>query len=326
MTEAVVLGCGLVGRKRARALESLGVPVRALYDLDAARAGELADELPSSPRVAASATEALETDAVNFAVVATTHDALAETAAAALSRGCDVLVEKPGGRRPVELEELQRAASASEHAVRVGYNHRFHPAVRAACDIVRDERYGPMLWMRARYGHGARAGYEREWRTDARRSGGGELLDQGSHLIDLTRHLAGPSTLAFAELRTSFWRTEVEDNAFLALRADAGPFAWLHASWTEWKNCFEVEIALTTARLDLRGLGGSYGTERLVVHSMPPEMGPPVTTEQAWGEPDDSWRLELEDVLAGLTGAPTIGAELDDARAVLAIVEEAYKR
>ena len=321
-----MIGCGVVGRKRALALASLGVPVRALYDRDAARAGELADDLPSNPRVATSASEALETDAVNFAVVATTHEALAETAAAALLHGCDVLVEKPGARRPVELDEVQRAATASDRAVRVGYNHRFHPAVRAAREIVRDERFGPMLWMRARYGHGARVGYEKEWRTDASRSGGGELLDQGSHLIDLTRHLAGPSTLAFAELRASFWPTEVEDNAFLALRADAGAFAWLHASWTEWKNCFEVEIALTTARLDLRGLGGSYGTERLVVHSMPPEMGPPASAEQTWGDPDDSWRLELEDVLGGLAGAKTIGAGLDDARAVLAIVEEAYDR
>lgn len=326
MTEAVVLGCGVVGRKRALALASLGVPVRALYDLDAARARKLADELPSHPRVAASASEALSTDAVNFAVVATTHEVLAETAAVALSHGCDVLVEKPGGRRPVELDELQRAATTSDRVVRVGYNHRFHPAVRAASDIVRDARFGPMLWMRARYGHGARPGYEQEWRTNKSRSGGGELLDQGSHLIDLTHHLAGPATLAFAELRTSFWPTEVEDNAFLALRADAGAFAWLHASWTEWKNCFEMEIALTTARLDLRGLGGSYGVERLVVHSMAPEMGPPATAEQTWADPDDSWGRELADVLGGISGAPTIGAGLDDARAVVAIVEEAYNR
>ncbi len=326
MTAAVVIGCGLVGRKRALALESLGVPVCALYDVDPARASELADELASHPRVAKSVSDACDTDLADFAVVATTHEALAEMATVAVSHGCNVLLEKPGGRRVDELDQLQRAATASDRSVRVGYNHRFHPAVCAARDIVRDGRFGPMLWMRARYGHGGRPGYEQEWRADKERSGGGELLDQGSHLIDLTQHLVGPATLAFAELRTSYWPMPVEDNAFLALRADAGPFAWLHASWTEWKNCFEMEIALTTARLDLQGLGGSYGPERLVVHAMPPEMGPPDSTEETWGDPDASWRLELEDVLGGLTGAPTIGANLDDARAVLTIVEAAYDR
>jgi len=95
-------------------------------------------------------------------------------------------------------------------------------------------RYGRLLHVRGRYGHGGRLGYEAEWRADRAISGGGELLDQGVHLIDLTRHLVGrgrPSPSP--SFRTDFWDMDVEDNAFLALRARAGGFVWLHASWTE---------------------------------------------------------------------------------------------
>ena len=97
-----------------------------------------------------------------------------------------------------------------------------------------------------------------------------ELLDQGSHLVDLVRFFAGDVTLAFAELRTDFWDMDVEDNAYLALRLSDGGFAWLHASWTEWKNLFAVEVAVRDASARSRRARRLYGTERLIVHVMRP--------------------------------------------------------
>ena len=326
MNGAVIVGCGLVGRKRADALRAVGVPLRALVDADPDRARCLAEHLQADVELAPSLPEAITRPDIDFAVVATTHDALASSTVAALDAGCDVLVEKPGARHVDELDAVDEAARRSGRLVRVGYNHRFHPGVQAAHRAVTDGRFGALFSVRARYGHGGRPGYEREWRGDAERSGGGELLDQGSHLIDLTRFLAGDVKLAFAELRTDYWQTPVEDNAYLALRTSAGAFAWLHASWTEWKNCFEMELALQSARLDLRGLGGSYGPERLVTHAMSPELGPPTTAEQVWPGQDESWRQEMADVRDALEGRPAIGADLDDARAVLRIVAEAYRR
>ena len=119
---------------------------------------------------------------------------------------------------------------------------------------------------------------------------------------------------------------DVEDNAYLALRGDAGAFAWLHASWTEWKNLFSFEVALERAKLEVTGLGGSYGTERLTVYEMSPEMGPPATTTEEWPADDLSWHDELADVADGLDGRPAIGATLDDCIAAFRIVEEAYRR
>ncbi|HLI57082.1 MAG TPA: Gfo/Idh/MocA family oxidoreductase, partial [Actinomycetota bacterium] len=213
---------------------------------------------------------------------------------------------------------------AAGRQVRVGFNHRFHPALLAAKKIVTEDRYGSLVYVRGRYGHGGRRGYEREWRAQKSISGGGELVDQGIHLIDLTRYLVGDVDLAFCELRTDFWDMAVEDNAYLALRPRAGGFAWLHASWTEWKNLFSLEIAFRRAKLEITGLGASYGTERLALYEMQPEMGPPPTTIWEYPGTDSSWSREMADVLGEIAGQPAQGANLEDCIAAFTIVEEAY--
>lgn len=322
---AAIAGCGLVGAKRARALVQSGVPIIAVVDANPSRARALAESLPDPvPAVASSPQAAFAQDGVGLAVVATTHDALAPLALEALAAGCHVLVEKPGATRPADLERVRSLSRASGLLVRVGLNHRFHPAMRRAHKIVRSGDHGSIMNIRARYGHGGRVGYENEWRADRDRSGGGELLDQGMHLIDLVRFFAGEVSLAFSELRSDFWKTSVEDNAFLAMESHDGAFAWLHASWTEWKNLFSFEIAMERAKVEIAGLGGSYGTERLSLHEMLPEMGPPMTTMWEWPRGDNSWALEIEDFLGTLDGGPGLGATVDDGIAALRLVEAAY--
>ena len=119
---------------------------------------------------------------------------------------------------------------------------------------------------------------------------------------------------------------DVEDNAFVHLESDAGANAWLHASWTEWKNLFSFEVACRTAKVEVTGLGGSYGPERLTLYEMGEQLGPPKTTTLEWPPGDDSWRLELVDVLGAIDGGAAVGSGLEDATATLAIVEEAYDR
>ena len=91
--------------------------------------------------------------------------------------------------------------------VKVGFNHRFHPAILDLASEVHSGRHGELMHLRARYGHGGRLGYDREWRAQPERSGGGELIDQGMHLLDLTHWIAGPLPLHSALLRTHFWDT-----------------------------------------------------------------------------------------------------------------------
>lgn len=319
-----VIGCGLIGRKRVQGLPPTA-RVAAVADLDRSRAESLAATLPYPVRVAESVGEALSA-APDLVIVATVHAALGPTTVAALEGGCHVLVEKPGAHRMEDLLAVREAAQVAGRCVRVGFNHRFHSSLLRAKELASAGNYGPLMYVRARYGHGGRPGYEREWRAERAVSGGGELVDQGIHLIDLTRFLVGEVDLAFAECRTDFWDMAVEDNAYLALRPRAGGFAWLHASWTEWKNLFSFEVAFHRAKLDMTGLGGSYGTERLALYEMLPEMGPPRTMIWEWPQPDQSWSLEVSDVLAGLSGRATLGADLEDCIAAFSIVEEAYRR
>jgi predicted dehydrogenase len=293
-----------------------------VHDVDPDRAKALADE--TGARVASSAEEAFRSSA-DLAIIATLHRDLPSIASLAVENGLDVLIEKPGARTPGELEPVQRLAAARDRVVRVGFNHRFHPSIRKARALLRELDLGDLLYVRARYGHGGRPGYEREWRADRELSGGGELLDQGIHLVDLTRYLEGDVDLAFAELTSAYWDMPVEDNAFLCLRVRTGGTAWLHASWTEWKNLFSFEIAHRRAKIEINGLGGSYGVERLTLYEMLPEMGPPDTTSWEWPREDRSWALELEDVLDAREGGAAEGASIDDAVAALTVIEQAYR-
>jgi len=319
-----IIGAGLIGNKRAAALPD-GVTLRAVFDEAADRAAALASAYPHA--VAASTLEAaLDNPGVGLVIVATPHHQLAPIGVAAVRCGRDVLLEKPGAHRLDALLELQAAAAEARRRVRVGFNHRFHPSFLRSRDLIASGTYGDVFSIRGRYGHGGRPGYEKEWRAQRAISGGGELIDQGLHLIDLVRYLVGDVELAFSELRTDFWPMEVEDNAYLALRGRAGAFAWLHASWTEWKNIFSFEVAMREAKLDVQGLGGSYGTERLTLYEMSPEMGPPPATSWEWPQPDASWSLELADVVSDLEGGTSIGADLADCIAAFRVVEEAYGR
>jgi predicted dehydrogenase len=318
---AAIVGCGLIGRKRAAALPPGTVTV--CCDIDAGRATQLADLYRAKPLT--DWREAVRRDDVDVVFAAATHDQLALIAAEAASAGKHVLVEKPGARTAAELDSVAEAATRTGALVRVGFNHRFHRALRKAREIFEAGALGHMMYVRGRYGHGGRVGYEKEWRAQPEISGGGELIDQGAHLIDLSRWFLGDFTRVRGAVRTFFWQMPVEDNGFLLLETPGGQVAFLHAGWTEWKNLFSLEIAGCVGKIEITGLGGSYGTERITWHKMSKEMGPPET--QAWEYPmaDDSWEAEnaafFEDIRLHRQPDPGIA----DAQAALRIIERVYR-
>jgi predicted dehydrogenase len=228
-------------------------------------------------------------DDIDAVFIATTHDQLAPIAAEASAAGKHVLIEKPGARSAGELDAVAEAARRTGALVRIGFNHRYHRAFRRAREIFESGALGEMMFIRGRYGHGGRPGYDREWRAAPALSGGGELIDQGAHLIDLSRWFLGDFPSVRGRARTYFWDMPVEDNGFLLLETARGQVAFLHASWTEWKNLFSFEIAGRSGKLEISGLGGSYGTERLTWYKMSAEMGPPETTAWEYPMADDSW-------------------------------------
>jgi predicted dehydrogenase len=317
-----IVGCGLIGQRRAHTMT--GAMLVACADVDEQKARAFAASAPGCLAFTDWRTMLMQSDC-DTVVVATHHDTLAEIAAAAASSGRHVLVEKPAGRSVAEIDAIAKAARRSQVCVRVGFNHRYHRGLRKARELVDTGVIGELMYIRGFYGHGGRLGYESEWRADRKRSGGGELIDQGPHLIDLARWFLGEFVTVQGLADTFYWDMPVDDNAFLLLRAGDGKTAFLHVSWTEWKNAFSLEIFGKAGKIHVGGLGGSYGPERVVLYRMLPGMGPPETTAWDYPMPDDSWTVEfaqfVEDVRC--SRMPAVG--LADARAVLSVIERVYR-
>jgi predicted dehydrogenase len=297
----------------------------AVADKDRERAAALAVGIPGC-RVEANWLSVVASKDVDAVIVATTNDALASVTRAAVEHGKHVLVEKPAARNTAELAPIAAQASAARICVKVGFNHRFHPAFLRARALIDAGALGPLMYVRARYGHGGRLGYDREWRADPAIAGGGELLDQGVHLIDLSRWFLGEFVEIHGHIGTFFWDMPVEDNGFVCLRTRHGQVAWLHASCTEWKNTFCFEILGRSGKLQVDGLGGSYGVERLTFYRMLPQMGPPETTIWEYPGDDESWKNEFAHFAECVAQSRPPSGSLEDSLAALAIVEEVYRQ
>ena len=309
-----VIGAGGVGRKRAASVAAdERCELVAVADIDAGAAESLAAEhgVAAHGAVAHSDWRAVIDDtSVSLVVVSTTHDALAAITVAALETGKHVLCEKPLGRSADEVRLAVDAAQAAGCVLRAGYNHRFHPAIEAAHAAARSGRLGELMYLRGRYGHGGRPGYEREWRADPGVSGGGELLDQGAHLIDLSHwFLDAEFASVQAHTLSAYWDMAVEDNAFALLQTAAGQVASLHVSWTQWRNLFSLEVFGRDGYALVEGLGGSYGVERLTIGHRRPEGGVPEEETQTFDGPDDSWAREWDVFIGAVEGGDTAGAD-----------------
>jgi len=316
-----IIGCGGIGKKRAAHLP--GARLVACADAQPDRAAALATGTPGAV-ACADWHDLLKRNDVDLVVIATTNDFLAEISLAAVQAGKHVLVEKPAARNIAELDPVIAAARQARRQVRVGFNHRYHPALLKAHALLASGVLGPLMFVRGRYGHGGRVGYDKEWRADPARSGGGELIDQGVHLIDLARWFLGDFTEVGGFAHTYFWNMPVDDNAFMLLKTARQQAAFLQVSCTEWKNLFSLEIYGRDAKLHIDGLGGSYGVERLAFYKMLPQMGPPETTIWEYPGADTSWSAEFAEFVEDLRLERTPAAGLADARAALAVVEKIY--
>jgi predicted dehydrogenase len=319
-----IIGCGLIGKKRLAGLPA-GAKLVVACDTNLARAEELV-KLAKTGRPLGDFKQAVADPQVDAVIVATINAALAEVSAAAIRAGKHVIVEKPAGISVRQIDELISLAEKHGVCVRVGFNHRYHPAFFKAREIFESGVMGELMFIRARYGHGGRVGYDKEWRADPKFSGGGELIDQGIHLIDLAGWFLGPFTTVEGQAATYFWNMPVDDNAFLNLRTARGRTAWLHVSCTEWKNLFSFEIYGRNTKLHIEGLGGSYGVEKLYHYQMKPEMGPPDTKLHEFPGPDESWRKEMIEFEKDIQLKRQPDAGLAEARTALQIVEQIYRK
>lgn len=317
-----IVGAGLIGHKRAK---TLGQKHRllAVADLDLGRAERLAQDFAGC-RSFSDWRPAVEFPGVELVIVATTNNMLTPVSLAALALDRHVLVEKPAARNAAEIRPLLEASRHSRGLVKVGFNHRFHPALLKAREIWESGVLGQLMYIRGRYGHGGRLGYEKEWRSIPEIAGGGELLDQGVHLIDLSRWFAGEFDTVSGHIGTYYWDMPVEDNGFLLLKTARQQVAWLHVSCSETRNIFSFEIFGREGKLEIQGLGGSYGLEGLSHYQLLPELGPPMITSWQWPFEDKSWQAELDYFVKCLEEGSSPEGNLQDALATLEIIQTIY--
>ena len=323
MINVAIIGCGKIGEKRALALQGLA-NIEICYDSNFELSKEFSQR--NSCRAVSSLNEIFENQTIEAVFIATTHDALALLATQAINSNKHVFIEKPGAINYSEFSEVITLKADKKKILHVGYNHRYHRSLRKALSLTESGEIGKVLLIRARYGHGGRLGYEKEWRAKKEISGGGELIDQGTHLLDLCQAFLGDLTLDYGATPNFFWDMRVEDNAFIVVKNTFGSIGFLHASCMEWKNTFSFEVYGELGKLEVSGLGGSYGIEKLTHYKMLPEMGPPCTYSWEFPMPDDSWRLEVQNFVNDINLGTISSDNGISALKVLKLVEEIYER
>lgn len=245
-----------------------------------------------------------------------------------------VFCEKPPGRN---LQDIQAICAAEKKwgtgKIMFGFNHRYHPAMQMAKTLIEEKTLGRILSLRGVYGKSGGAHYLDSWRNDTRISGGGILLDQGIHMLDLFRFYVGDFSEYQGMLSTLFWDAPCEDNAFVLLRNPQGQTAMLHSTANAWKHTFELMITLEKGYIKIQGLlskSGSYGREQLTYAERefdhPTAAGIPAE-KTIYFDTDLSWEKEMTHFLNAVSHQlPIEYATSEDALKVMEIIAHLYQR
>lgn len=266
--------------------------------------------------------------------VCTTNEMIPRIAVETLDRGIHAFCEKPPGRTLADVE-IMRAAEARNPACKLkfGFNHRYHEAVRNARRVIARGRLGRLLWARGIYGKAGGASYDQNWRNDPQRSGGGILIDQGIHMMDLMRMYLGDFVDYKAYLGAMYWNLPVEDNAFVMMRTANDQVAMLHSSATQWRHRFKLDLYLERGFIELEGILSStqtYGRESLkIARVILDAEGYPLPNPDetvSYYSADRSWELEVEDFVQAIRDDTAIhDGSSADAWAAMDMVQRVYQ-
>jgi predicted dehydrogenase len=324
MKNVALVGAGLQATRRSGPIANdPRFRIATVVDRDEKKAERLAKPLGAT--VAKDWRTVVTDPAIDVVLVLTYPDTHAEIAGAALEAGKDVLCEKPLTRTTDEARALVAVAERSGRTLKCGFNHRYHPAVLEAHRRFQSGLIGKPTFGRARYGIGGRTGIEKEWRSDPAIVSGGQLMEQGIHLVDLFRWFLGKIARVTGFVSTThFPIAPLEDNGFALLETPGGVIASVHSSVTQWTNLFEFELFGEKGSLSVQGLGASYGVEKLVVSLHDPN-GPfsHETIEYRGG--DSSWKSEWDEFVAAIEEKRRPLGDGADGLAAMEIVSAVYE-
>lgn len=320
-----IIGCGLIGRRRAYVASrhnntSLKIVADIVESLAINLAAELRCDFTTDWR------KAVADPQIDIIVISTPNNLLKPISIESMRAGKHVLIEKPMGCFLEEALEMKDVSSKTGCVLKVGFNHRYHAAILRTYELFSAGKIGKIINIRACYGHGGRPGYENEWRGNPKQAGGGELTDQGVHLIDLINWFAGKPSEVFTVLQTAVWPiAPSEDNAFAILKYQNGAVANFHSSWTQWKNLFLFEIFGENGSLTIEGIGGSYGIETLTIATRKAGGGVPDITREVFDQPDNSWEKEWDDFISHISSGSSYYGTPEEGVAAMQVLDALYK-
>jgi len=262
---------------------------------------------------------------IELVLVCTPNVYHAPMSIAAMKSGKHVLCEKPLARTVQEGERMVAASHKYSVALKCGFNLRYHPAIARALKWKAKDKLGRIMFVRCTHGICGRRDYDRNWRMNRKTSGGGQLMDQGMHVIDLCRLFCGEFNQVKGLVGTFFWNVTVEDNAFALLRTREKVVAEFHVSWTEWKNVFSFEVFGTEGAAVVRGLGGSYGDESLSFVARPLGSRPFTEVSYAFRGDDESWKNELFDLVSMIDEGDIVRTDGSDGLEALRLADAIYR-
>jgi len=284
-----IIGCGLIGNKRAHNIQSTD-QILCVCDIDISKAKNLSKKLICS--YTDDYHDIVHNKDIDIVIISTPNFMIKKVALEALKNKKHVLSEKPLGKNSTESKQMYQCAKNNNKILYTGFNHRFHPSLIKAKQLIDKKLIGDIIHMHGHYGHGGRQGMENEWRSSRKLSGGGELLDQGVHLIDLSIMFQGFPKKVYGSIGNLVWNIEVEDSSSFILYYGEGKHSLFSVGWVYWKNKFEISIYGNLGYLNISGLGGSYGKEKLTMGIRNLKGGKPKIRNFSFSENDKSWKRE----------------------------------
>lgn len=266
-------------------------------------------------------------------VICTTNNVMADIVCYALSCGMHVFCEKPPGRNLADTLAMESAYKSSESVLKFGFNHRYHNSVLEAKTLVDSELLGDIVYVRGVYGKAGSETFDAEWRNNPEMSGGGILIDQGIHMLDLMMYFMGDLSVEYSAVDRLAWsEISTEDSASAIMRTTDNKVAMLHSSALQWKHKFDMDIMLTDGYIALNGLltpTQSYGEEQITYYRKDLSMetgkiGNPVEHTMCF-DADSSWDYEMAEFYDAVRGGVSvINGTIEDAVRVMRLVERVY--
>jgi len=330
MINIAIIGMGKIGKVRAQTVKNNNhTKLIAAFDVDSSQLDDFSDIIKCD-----NVDDIFKVKGLDAVIICTFNKYAPDYTIRALEANLHVFCEKPPARTSKEVKDVIEVENKTNLILKYGFNHRYHHSVIEAKKLIENDVFGKLLWMRGAYGKAGGNQYTQNWRNEKEESGGGILIDQGIHMLDLMRFFAGDFEEVKSMITTNYWDVKVEDNAFAIMQTKENVLASVHSSATQWRHKFLLEMSFENGYINLEGiLSGtrSYGDETLSIARRQFEddtfaMGKP-REEKIFFDTDESWKLELDEFIdCILNDKKAYNGNSEDALKVMELVEAIYNQ